>query len=90
MLCTIGFTEKGHSPKPPVRYENEIFQKEIRGRQIVSKIILGYEIEPYPTIRAGKKAVSLSQSDRSATLGTLIFNFPGDRSIFFHRIDYSR
>ena len=77
MLYSIGFTEKGHAPEPPVGHENDIIREAIRGRQTISKIIPGYEIEIDSTVRAGKEAVSLSQSDRSAALRTLMFDFPG-------------
>jgi hypothetical protein len=90
MLYSIGFTEKGHSPEPQVGYKKEIFREEIRGRQKISKIIPGYEIEFGPTVRAGKEAVRLSQSDRSAALRTRMFDFPGDGFIFFHHTDCSK
>jgi hypothetical protein len=59
----------------------------MRRRQIVSKIILGYEVEPSPAIRAGKKSVSLFQSDGSSTLRALMFDFPTARfPLHLHRI----
>ena len=83
MLYSIGFTEEGHSFEPPVRHENEYLSRKIRGRQKISKIILGYEIEPYPTIRTGKEAVCLLQDDRSTTLRTRMFDLPGMCLYFF-------
>ena len=90
MLYFISFTEKGHSPDPPVGHENDFIREAIRGGQIISKIILGYEIEHDPAVRAGKEAVRLSQSDRSAALGTWMFDFPSDGLIFFHRTDCNK
>jgi hypothetical protein len=78
MLYFISFTEKGHSPDSPVGHENDIIREASRGGQTIFKIIFRYEIELDPTVRAGKEAVSLSQSDRSATLGTRMFDFPSD------------
>jgi len=60
MLYSISFTEKGHSPDPPVGHENDIIREAIRGGQTIFKIIFRYEIELDPTVRAGKEAVSLS------------------------------
>jgi hypothetical protein len=78
MLYSISFAEKGHSPEPPVRHENDIIRETIMGRQTIFKIIFRYEVELDPTVRTGKEAVSLSQGDRSATLGTRMFDFPVD------------
>jgi len=90
MLYFITFTEKGHSPDPPVGHENNFIREAIRGGQTIFKIIFRYEIELDPAVRTGKEAVSLSQSDRSAALGTWVFDFPSDGLIFFHRTDCNK
>jgi hypothetical protein len=81
----VGAAEKGHSLKPPVGYINEILYGKMRGRQVVSEIILRYEIKPCPAVGTEKNAVGLLQSHRGAALGTLMLDFPGRGVRSFHR-----
>jgi hypothetical protein len=86
----VGAAEKGHSLKAPVGYIDEILYGKMRGRQVVSEIILRYEIKPCPAVGTEKKAVGLLQSHRGAALGTLMFDFPGRGVRSFHRTDCNK
>jgi hypothetical protein len=85
MLYPIGGAEEDGPFEPPIGNKDNVVREKFRRGEIISEIVLRQEIELYPAIRAGEKAVGLLQYDRAAALRTFMFNLPMNGFRSFHR-----